>query len=118
MSVESLTIDSIIVALVAGLFSIAAWISATRARREQTQLTREQTEAEAYGRAQGIYTTALKTLEDQLKAANDRIAEQNRRIHDLEETLDNRGLFSPSEVTSAGGTGSRSLSLRSQAPGR
>ncbi len=86
ISLESLTIDSIIVAGVAGLFSIAAWISATRAKAQQSLLTREQKEEEAFLRAESIYTRALTIQEDQLKIANERIAEQNRKIHDLEQT--------------------------------
>lgn len=86
-SETSLTIDSIIVAVVSVLFSLAAWTSATKAKGQQSHLRREEMEAQAFVRAQGIYTTALKTLEDQLNTANHRIEVQNAKIHDLEDRL-------------------------------
>jgi TolA-binding protein len=94
MADSSLDFDMIIVSGVAVLFSLGAWISSTRARREQTKLNRERIEEEAFVRIQGMYTSLMTIQEEQLKTANSRIAEQNKRIHDLEEQLNlprNRG---------------------------
>jgi hypothetical protein len=90
----SVDVDTLIVAGVASLMSIGAWISSHRSRREQTKLNRERIEEEAFVRIQGMYTSLMSIQEEQLKIANARIIEQNKKIHDLEQlndTLRNRG---------------------------
>jgi TolA-binding protein len=81
----SLDIDTLIVASAAVAFSVWTGISSNRTRRDQVKMNREKAEDEAFVRVQTMYTTALKTQEDQLTVANNRIAEQNRKIHELEE---------------------------------
>jgi TolA-binding protein len=95
MADSSLDFDMLVVSGVAVLFSLGAWISSTRARREQAKLTREQKEDEAFVRIQGMYTNALKIQEEQLTIANARIAEQNKKIHDLETLIDTLRIRGP-----------------------
>jgi TolA-binding protein len=82
MTAESFAIDVVIVTIVSGLFAIGAWISANRAKRQETRLAREKQEAEAWIRAQDIYQKAIETQRQQLEQANRKIIELEQRRND------------------------------------
>jgi TolA-binding protein len=82
MTPETFAIDVVIVTIVSGLFAIGAWISANRAKRQETRLAREKQEAEAWVRAQEIYQKAIETQSKQLEQANRRVIELEQGRND------------------------------------
>lgn len=90
VQVDSINFAQLLLAIIAGLLSIWAWLASQRTKREQAKFSRQKMELESFLRIEKMYINALAMNEAQLRDANQRVEEQNIKIRELQALINGK----------------------------